>query len=98
MFGDNGQQQGNGGIAGALSAFGKVAGIGASILLIPMIFNATRGPLLRYFTRTLGAKFAPVLTWVMGAVEAYLVYSVISILITLVTLWAVTALASRSID
>lgn len=78
-----------------VSALGTAIGIGAAILATPPIFNATRGPLLSYLTETWGGKAAEFLTYVMGAVEAYVIYAVVKLLLASAMTFGTAALAAR---
>jgi hypothetical protein len=82
-------------ITKGISAIGTALGIGAAILLTPILFEWTRQPLLNHLLETWNAGLANLLTWVMGGVEAFIIYGGTKLFFTLLTIWTTAALAAR---
>lgn len=78
-----------------VSALGTALGIGIAILSTPPVFGWTRGPLLSYLQGTWSGTLANLLTWVFGAVEAFVIYAGVKLLFTSFVIWAMAALAAR---
>lgn len=83
------------GLYKTFSTLGKAVAIGATILGTPALFEATRRPLFTYLARSWGGDIAGLLVWVMGAIEAYVIYVSVSLLVTAGLTWLVTAAAMR---
>jgi hypothetical protein len=94
MYAQNSQP---GGMSGAVSSVSNASGIAAAILLTPFIFDWSRARLFRYFAKTIGREFAPWMTWISGAVEAYAIYALVTFLVTLLLTWLLMIFASRHV-
>lgn len=79
----------------AAGALGTAIGIGAAILLTPLVFRRTRGPLHTYLTDAWGADFSDALTWTFGGVEAFVIYAGTRLLFVSAVVWIFAALAAR---
>jgi hypothetical protein len=89
------QNQDSSGMYKMMAALGKAIGLAAAILGTPAIFEATKAPLFAYLARVWGNAFAEVLVWIMGAIEAFVLYGTVSFLFTAGLMWAVTTLVMR---
>ncbi len=83
------------GLYKSISALGKAVALAATLIGTPLLFDATKGPLYTYFLKTWGADIAWILVWVMGAIEAYVIYASVSFLFTAGIVWIMTTLAVR---
>jgi hypothetical protein len=79
----------------SVAAIGNGIGAGSAILLTPLIFNATRDALLVYLTKTWGAGLGHALTWMMGAVEAGLIFFCVKLAFVSLVTFAAAAIAAR---
>ena len=86
------------GLYTSVSTLGKVIGVAAVILGTPMVYGMTKAPLFSYLSAAWGRDIAGPLAWVMGAIEAYLLYESVSFLFTAGVIWAVTRLAMRRFE
>ncbi len=78
-----------------ISAIGTALGIGAAILVTPIVFGWTKEPLYSYLSETWRADVSLLLTWAFAAVEAFTIYGSTKLLFTLLTVWSTAALAAR---
>ncbi|HCL4135302.1 TPA: hypothetical protein N2C61_006467 [Pseudomonas aeruginosa] len=68
----------------------------AALFGTPILFDATRGMAWAYLTKTWGRDFSAILVWILGAIEAYVIYAAVSFVLSAALVWAMTALAARS--
>lgn len=83
------------GLFDSMLKLGKAIGLAAAILLTPQAFALSQPALLRYLAPKVGIDLGVVLTWVMGGIEAYLIYHFVALLLTFLVVWLLTALAAR---
>ena len=83
------------GLYKSISLLGNVIAVAAVILGMPLVFGMTKVPLYVYLASWLRWDFAGILVWVMGAIEAYLIYVSVSFLVTAGIVWTTTTLAMR---
>lgn len=93
--GERSMSQDTSGLYKSISTLGDAIAWGAAILGTPMLFMATKAFFFSYFWKAWGAEIAGILIWVMGAIEAYVIYAATSFLFTAGTIWVMTALAVR---
>lgn len=89
------QQQEPSGLYKSISTLANVIAFVVMLMGTPLLFDVTKWPLFRYFVKTWGRDIASLLVWLMGAIEAYLIYMAASFLLTAGIVWLVTALAMR---
>jgi hypothetical protein len=77
---DQNQEQGPSGFYKIISTLGQILGVAAAILGTPLLFSMTKLPLYSYLRDARGRDIASILVWVMGAIEAYLIYVSVSLL------------------
>lgn len=92
----NDNQDNTSGLYKHIDALGKGVAFLAAFLGTPALFEATKRPLFSYFAKTWGREIAWYLTWGMGAVEAYLIYTSVVFLFPVLVIWATTKLAMRN--
>lgn len=95
MYAHNGNQNG-GGITGAVSSLGKAIGALTSMFLTPVVFVMTYQYVFNYFAHYIGADFAAIAVYAVGAFEAYIIYSIVSIAVTIRSIRVVSAMIERS--
>jgi hypothetical protein len=83
------------GLYKTIAALGKAVGLGVSIMATPAVFNHTKVSILTYLSHTWGGEIAYYLTWVMGGVEAYVIYVVTSLVFTAGIVAMIAAAAAR---
>lgn len=83
------------GLHKSISTLGQLVGLAATILGTPLVYDATKRPLLSYFIKTWGRDWAELLVLAMGGIEAALIYILVSLLFTAGVLWLITTLAMR---
>lgn len=89
------QEQGPSGLYKSISTLAEVIAVVVMVMGTPRLFEMTKGPLFRYFIKTWDRDVASLLVWLMGAIEAYLIFMAASFLLTAGMVWLVTALAMR---
>lgn len=89
------QEQSPTGLYKTISTFADIIAVVAVIMVTPHVFNLTKRPLFSYFIKYWGRDFAELLVWVMGAIEAYLIFMATSLLLTGTVIWLVTTLIMR---
>ena len=88
-------QENTSGLYKSISLLGQVIAVAAVILGMPLVFGMTKVPLYLYLAGSWGRDIAGILVWVMGAIEAYLIYVSVSLLVTAGIVWFTTTLAMR---
>ncbi|MEJ0003800.1 MAG: hypothetical protein WDN30_09865 [Pararobbsia sp.] len=91
----NQQQQGPTGFFKSIATFADVLALAIALLMTPRAFDLTKRPLFHYFMKTWGRDFAELFVWVMGAIEAYLIFMATSFVLTGALVWLVTTLVMR---
>lgn len=91
----NQQQPGPSGLFKSISTLADVIAVAVTLFAMPLLFGMTKRPMFLYFTETWGRDLAKLLVWVMGAIEAYLVFMATSFVLTGALVWLVTTLAMR---
>lgn len=89
------QQQEPSGLYKSISKLGNILGFVVMVMATPIVFGMAKRPMFSYFIKSWGRDIAEILVWVMGAVEAYLIFMAASFAVTGLILWAVTALVMR---
>lgn len=79
----------------SLSGIATASGIGAAIILTPLIFRKTRGPLLKFLNEEYGADFGNALLWTFGTAEAAAIFFTVRLLLISLLIWIFAALAAR---
>jgi len=83
------------GLYKSVSTLGHAIALGVAILGTPMLFLATKAVFFSYFSEAWGPTLASLLMWVMGGVEAYVIFAATSFLFIAGTSWVMTVLAVR---
>lgn len=83
------------GLYKAISTLGGVLAFGIALLATPLVFGLTKVPLYRYFITHWGADLAWILVWVMGGVEAIIIYAASALLLKASMVWLLTSMAMR---
>lgn len=89
-------EQGNTGLYKSVAALGNAIALGAALIGTPIIFNLTKELAFLYLAKAWGQGIAWVLVWVLGGIEAYIIYAAISFIFTVGIIWAMTVLAARN--
>lgn len=84
-----------GGISRTVQALGTVIGIGAAILVTPLVFRLTREWLLAYLTNAWDERAGELLTWAFCGVEAFTIYFLVKLAFTASVIWCLSAFAAR---
>jgi len=84
-------------LAQGISLLGTVAGIGAAILLTPLLFEITKQPLSNYLTKTWGPDLSGLLTYGLGALQLCAIFALTRVLVVVGATAAIVALAARRI-
>ena len=88
-------QQTESGLYKNIKTLGEGLAMAAAILGTPLLFNATKLPLYYYLRRAWGEELSALLVWIMGLVEAYVIYAAVSLVFTAAVVWIMTRLAAR---
>ncbi|MCI2808928.1 hypothetical protein [Eoetvoesiella caeni] len=89
------QEQGPSGLYQSISTLAGVIAFAVMLMGTPIVFEMTYRPLFSYFLKFWSRDLAESLVWVMGAVEACLIFMATSFLLTAGMVWIVTQLAMR---
>lgn len=84
-----------GGISRTVHALGTVIGIGAAILVTPLVFRHTRERLLAYLMDAWGERAGELLTWAFCGVEALTIYFLLKLAFTGCAVWCLAAFAAK---
>ena len=83
------------GLYKSISTLGGVLAFGLTLLATPLVFDLTKAPLYRYFLAQWGADLAWILVWVMGGIEAFIIFAASSLLLKAGMVWLLTSMAMR---
>lgn len=92
-YATNGNQES--GFYKTIASLGKAIGLGVSIMVTPVLFNHTKEAIWGHLHQTFGTDISFYLTWIMGAVEAYVIYVVTGLTFTAVAVSTIAAMAAR---
>lgn len=92
-YSQNGNAKGSA-IYRGISGLGSAVGLAVTIMLTPVVFERSKGFIYGYLSSYWGHDIANVLTLVMGAIQAFVIYACTSLLLTLLAVCVVTAFAA----
>lgn len=81
----------------AISGMGTVCGLAAVLFLAPMIYGISKPWTLDFLSDAWGPGLAPMLTFLVGAVECVAIFVAAKLIVVSLTTWALMSLTRRFI-
>lgn len=95
MFGKYSQGGNASSLNQRIAGLGSAIGLGAAILVTPIVFSRTAPFITDYLCRYLGRNVTGWVTLAAGAIEAYIIFCVVSLLFSFAVTLVVATFASR---